>query len=315
MGRLRSDTHSTAAMESTRRPSLWAGSLRRDHIRLEDLPSDTIHEGHQHNASRSGPSSASRQNSFAWPFHGRNASEVPSTSRSSRFTLRTWQPRSFFRPHDDAASIDRSIVPDYVVNFMRGETPETLARKREQSKWGQHGVEVTPRRGTYASYPVEFGNYASPETEARDLNTRSSWSRRSGLRRHITGWRGGVIFNSLVSCVILLVGIICLILVITKTKLLSGESAIFSGDCAKANHINTGVHLVINIFGVALVSGANYVFQVLSSPTRREVTVAHENKHWLDIGIPSIRNFTHISGFRGTVAILVLLGAVATQVM
>ncbi|KAI1418494.1 hypothetical protein F5Y13DRAFT_176568 [Hypoxylon sp. FL1857] len=315
MGRLRSDTH-TSMMESSRRPSLWAGSLRRDHIRLDDLASDRIEEGQPYTSSKSGPSSASRQNSFAWPFHGRHASEAPSTTRSSRFTFRTWQPRTFFRPHDDTASIDRSIVPDYVVNFIRGETPETLARKKEQRKWGQHGVEVTPRRDTFASQPIEYGHYYSSGTDlTRDLNTFSSWSRKSGLRRHITGWRGGVIFNSLISFIILLVGIICLILVIAKAKLLAGESAIFSGDCATAEHINIGIHIVINVFAVALLSGANYVFQVLSSPTRREVAVAHENKHWLDIGIPSIRNFLHISGFRAAVAVIVLLSAVASQVI
>ncbi|OTA98612.1 hypothetical protein M426DRAFT_325848 [Hypoxylon sp. CI-4A] len=312
MSRVRSDTHTTV-LESARRPSLWAGSLRRDHIRLDDLPNE---EGVPYTSSKSGPSSNSRR-SFAWPFHGRNTSEAYSTTRSSHFTFRTFQPRGFFRPHSDAASIDRSIVPDYVVNFLRGETPETLARKKEQRKWGQHGVEVTtPRRETMASQPLEFGNYYSSSSGlGRDLNTFSSWSRQSGIRRHITGWRGGIIFNSLLSFLILVVGIICLILVIAKARLLAGESAIFSGDCTKAQHINVGIHIVINVFGVALLSGANYVFQVLSSPTRRETVVAHGNKHWLDIGIPSIRNFAHISGFRAAVAVIVLLSAAATQVI
>ncbi|KAI2627352.1 hypothetical protein GGS26DRAFT_137749 [Hypomontagnella submonticulosa] len=314
MSRLRSDTH-TSMMESGRRPSLWAGSLRRDHIRLEDLPPDGIPEDQQYTSSKSGPSSQSRR-SFAWPFHGRNASEVPSTTRSSRFTFRTWQPRTFFRPHDDTASIDRSIVPDYVVNFIRGETPETLARKKERKQWGQHGVEITPRRGTFASHPIEFINhYSSSMDLSRDPNAYSSWSQRSGLRRHTTGWRGGVIFNTLLSFVILVVGIICLILVITKTRLLSGESAIYSGDCTTAEHINIGIHIVISAFCVAILSGANYVFQVLSSPTRREVSMAHGNKHWLDIGVPSIRNFMRISGFRASIAVVALLSAVATQVI
>ncbi|KAI1778056.1 hypothetical protein F4818DRAFT_438233 [Hypoxylon cercidicola] len=316
MSRLRSETLGTIT-ERPRRPSLWNGSLRRDHFRLDDLPPDEIQDGQQYThytSSKSGPSTRSR--SFAWPFHGRNTSEAVSTTRSSRFTLRTWQPQTFFRSHDDAASIDRSIIPDYVVNFIRGETPETLARRKEQKKWGERDVDVTPRRETFASHPIEFGHYYSSSSDlTQDLNADSNWSQRSGLRRHITGWRGGVIFNSLISFLILLVGIICLILVITKTRLLSGESAIYSGDCGTAQHINIGIHVVINVFGVALLSGANYVFQVLSSPTRREVVVAHENKHWLDIGVPSLRNFAHISGVRTTIAAIILLSAVATQVI
>ncbi|KAI1765168.1 hypothetical protein GGR53DRAFT_519824 [Hypoxylon sp. FL1150] len=320
MARQRSNTHGTmmeTIMETTRRPSLWNGSLRRDHIRLNDLPQDQEGQQYTHyTSSKSGPSSRSR--SFAWPFHGRNTSEAQSTSRSSRFTFRTWQPQAFFRPHDDTAStFDRSIIPDYVVNFMRGETPETLARKKEQKKWGQHDVEVAQRRETVASHPLQFSHYYSSSNSdiTQDLNADSNWSQRSGLRRHITGWRGGVIFNSLISFLILVVGIICLILVITKTKLLSGESAIFSGDCNTAEHINIGIHVVINVFGVAILSGANYVFQVLSSPTRREVVVAHEKKRWLDIGVPSLRNFAHISGFRTAIATIILLSAVATQVI
>ncbi|KAI1800603.1 hypothetical protein F4811DRAFT_556683 [Daldinia bambusicola] len=314
MARMRSDTY-TSVVESSRRPSIWAGSLRRDHIRLDDLQSDMIQEDQPYTSSKSGPSNASRP-SFAWPFHGRNTSEVPSTARSSRFTLRTWgQPRSFFRPHSDTASIDRSIVPDYVVNFLRGETPETLARKKQQRKWGEHGVEIEPRRGTFASHPIEYGHYSSHLDSGRDLNTSGNWSQQSTIRRHITGWRGGVIFNTLISFIILLAGIICLILVITKSKLVSGESSIFSGDCITAQHINVGIHIAINIFCVAILSGANYVFQVLSSPTRREVTAAHERKNWLDIGIPSLRNFTHISGFRASIAIIALLSALVTQVI
>ncbi|KAI1211594.1 uncharacterized protein F4807DRAFT_395650 [Annulohypoxylon truncatum] len=314
MGRKRSDTH-TSMMESSRRPSIWAGSLRRDHIRLGDLPDEEGAERSQmYTSSKSGPSS--RQNSFAWPFHRHTTSEALSTTRSSHFTLRTWQPRTFFRPHDDTASIDRSIVPDYVVNFIRGETPETLAMKKERKKWGQHGVEVTPHRETFASFPIEYGHHYSQSADAtRDLNTFSSWSRKSGLRRHITGWRGGVIFNCLISFIILLAGIICLILVIAEAKLLSGESAIYTGDCTTADHINYGIHIVVSVCGIAILSGANYVFQILSSPTRREVTVAHENKRWLDVGIPSIRNFKHISSFRVVVAVIVLLSAVASQVI
>ncbi|KAI5860076.1 hypothetical protein GGS23DRAFT_614232 [Durotheca rogersii] len=319
MSRLRSETHTTveSPTTTTRRPSLWAGSLRRDHIRLEDLTQNRIQEEQPYMSSRSGPSTSSRH-SFAWPFHGRNASEVPSTPRSSRLTFRNvaWQPRTFFRPHDDTASIDRSIVPDYVVNFIRGETPETLARKKEERKWGQRDVVVTPRRETHASHPLEFGGfYNSASDVTRGANTYSSWSRRSGLRRHVSGWRGGVIFNSMIAFFVLVVGIICLILAITETRLLAGESAVFVGGCLEAERVNIGIHVVINACGVAILAGANYVFQVLSSPTRSEVTVAHGNKRWLDIGIPSVRNFMHISGFRTAVAVVLLLSAVATQVI
>ncbi|KAI0179357.1 hypothetical protein GGR52DRAFT_589114 [Hypoxylon sp. FL1284] len=308
MTRSRSGTHGTM-METSRRPSLWNGSLWRDHIRLDDLPADGSYD-----QAKSRPSTRSR--SFAWPFHRRNPSERPSTARSSRFTLRTWQPSNLFRQQDDTASIDRSIIPDYVVNYIRGETPETVARRNERKKWGQHEVRVTPRRGTIASHPIQFGHfYAASNSDISEEREDHDLTQRGAIRRLTTGWRGGIIFNSLISFLILLVGIICLIIVTTKTNLLSGSMAVFSGDCAKAEQINIGIHVVINVFSVSILAGANYVFQVLSSPTRREVAVAHEKKRWLDIGVPSVRNFAHISGLRTALAIFLLLGAVATQVI
>lgn len=46
--------------------------------------------------------------------------------------------------------------------------------------------------------------------------------------------------------------------------------------------------------------------QVISSPTRREVNVAHAKSRWLDIGIPSTRNLRAISW--GRVAMWTILG-------
>ncbi|KAI1631704.1 hypothetical protein F4809DRAFT_149808 [Biscogniauxia mediterranea] len=325
----------------------WRGSRRSTNGTLQDLTLDRIQEDGEYTSSRSAmPSSRDTRPTIQWPFHNRTNSEVASSPRSSRlgnffhnrspsgvpstlgsgswfgstnrlgmFRPSNWQPKSFFRPSDDAVSIDRSIVPDYIVNFMRGETPETLARKREQRKWGERGVEITSRRDTLTSHLVEYGQFYSSSTELTGgMNGRSNSSARTGLRRHFTGWRGGVVFNTLLAFIILVVGIICLILVITRTKLISGESAIYSGNCTTANNINIGIHVVINVLTIAILSGANHVFQVLSSPTKQEVSAAHENKWWLDIGVPSLRNLIHISGFRVALGVVVLLIAVVTQI-
>ncbi|KAI1487521.1 hypothetical protein F5X96DRAFT_672587 [Biscogniauxia mediterranea] len=328
--------------------SPWRGSRRSTNGTLPDLTLDRIQEDGEYTSSRSAmPSSRDTRPTIQWPFHNRTNSEVASSPRSSRlgnffhnrspsgvpstlgsgswfgstnrlgmFRPSNWQPKSFFRQSDDAVSIDRSIVPDYIVNFMRGETPETLARKREQRKWGERGVEITSRRGTLTSHLVEYGQFYSSSTKLTGgMNGRSNSSARTGLRRHFTGWRGGVVFNTLLAFIILVVGIICLILVITRTKLISGESAIYSGNCTTANNINIGIHVVINVLTIAILSGANHVFQVLSSPTKQEVSAAHENKWWLDIGVPSLRNLIHISGFRVALGVVVLLIAVVTQVI
>ncbi|CAJ2502436.1 Uu.00g098300.m01.CDS01 [Anthostomella pinea] len=292
----------------------------------QHLISDRIQEETEYTSSRSRlPSRGTLTPSMGWPFHHRNTSEVPSSTWSSHMNLSglfrptNGQRRSFFHSHaanqDDAISIARSIVPDYIVNFLRGETPETLARKKESQQWGRRGIEIIPNhRDTLASCPVEFGHYYSSTTDLTDPNEHSSRSQ-NGLRRHFTGWRGGVVFNTVLTFIILVAGIVCLILAFTKSKAQSGESSIYSGDCTKAHNLNIGLHVVINVFTVVLLAGANYVFHVLSSPTRREVTTAHEKRRWLDIGIPSLRNFAHISSFRATLTIIIMLAAVANQVI
>ncbi len=229
-----------------------------------------------------------------------------------------WQHRSFLRiTPDDTTSISQSIVPDYIINYLRGETPESLAKKREQrARNGERSVAVTPGRDSHASFPVEYGDYYSSSTDlTRGLNAQSNSSRHGGFRRHFSGWRGGVMFNMFIAVGILIVEIILLVIVLTKTKLLAGESAVWSGDCGKAGNINIGLRVLINVFGIVLLCGANYVFQVLSSPTRREVDKAHESKRWLDIGVASMRNFGHISGFRSILGTVILFTAISIQVM
>ncbi|KAI0521797.1 hypothetical protein F5B22DRAFT_502769 [Xylaria bambusicola] len=274
----------------------------------------SIQELTEYTTSRSGLASRSTKSTLMWPFHHRGTSEAASTTRSSRLgRLRssTWNSRSILRSLDDTASIDQSLVPDYVINFMRGETPESLARKKEARQWGERQVTITPpRRDTLTSHLVELSNHFTSSGGGL-----SGSSHGSDLRRHFTGWRGGIVYNTLLAIIILIVGIISLILVITRTKEFSGQLAIFSGNCSTATRINIGVHVVINVFTVVLLAGANYVFQILTSPTRREVAEAHDRKQWLDIGMCSLRNFLHVSGFRAGLAAVIIVVAIALQVI
>ncbi|KAI0156934.1 hypothetical protein GGR57DRAFT_74854 [Xylariaceae sp. FL1272] len=291
--------------------------------RLSSIQEGTEHATTASGHTRSRLASKSSRSTLLWPFHNRTGSDAPSTALSSRFgRLRsaTFQSRSLFGFRDEeTATIDRSIVPDYVINFMRGETPETLARKKEARQWGERSVTVTPytNRESFLSHPVEMGYYYSSSitglTNGANEDGRGSGQR--DARRNSTGWRGGVLYNTILATLIFVVSLVGFVLVITKTKSISGELAIYSGACRAATQLNIGLHVVINVFGVVLLAGANYVFQVLASPTRDEMTAAHDNKRWLDIGVSSLRNFAHVSGFRATVGAIALLVAIAIQVI
>ncbi|KAJ5355111.1 uncharacterized protein N7496_012323 [Penicillium cataractarum] len=85
---------------------------------------------------------------------------------------------------------------------------------------------------------------------------------------------------------------------------------VFQGSCTKANRLNSGFHLVINILSTAVLGASNFSMQILASPTRGEVDRAHSRKKWFNIGTPSLKNLGMISRMRVIVyAVLALSSA------
>lgn len=267
------------------------------------------------------------------------------------FRRATWQPpRQFGGDGTDSLATsprDSTLIPDYVVNFIRGETPETVARRKKNG--GNHAsrrnVDLThthhPQRSHAALFEdahraemmeyamrgsdeLSHGSGTSSGSETRHMLPVGS-SRRSnrnggaggngGWKSLTTGWRSGVVLNVLLVLIMLLTGFVCLVVAGTKIALLVGDMDLYTGSCAKATDMNWGLHALINVGVVILIVGANYVFQVLSSPTRSEVADAHQQKKWLEIGVPSARNFKHIGKGRVFLSLLLLTVAVVTQIM
>jgi hypothetical protein len=225
--------------------------------------------------------------------------------------------------------IEKDIVPDYVINYLRGETPETLARKKELRSLGpQSGADLAKHvRDHFARTPGFFDSATSEsnESDSRSASAHDNDLERmlpdgekrqdAGWRKALTGWRGGVAVNALIAFFALIVAIVCLILAVSKSRVWGGESIIYEGSCEQTRRINYGLRAVINVVVVVLLAGANYVYQVLGSPTRIECAVAHDLKRWLDIGIPSCRNLSMISSARVLLMAIALFAAISTQVM
>jgi hypothetical protein len=74
-----------------------------------------------------------------------------------------------------------------------------------------------------------------------------------------------------------------------------GNFELFSGSCSTAARFNTGIHILINVLSTLLLGASNLCMQLLASPTRAEIDVAHSKRVWLDVGIPSYRNLKHIA--------------------
>ncbi|EJT77174.1 hypothetical protein GGTG_07086 [Gaeumannomyces tritici R3-111a-1] len=255
----------------------------------------------------------------------------------------TWQiPGNRIR--DSQYTVDPTIVPDYVANFIRGETPETLARKKNDSRLAERDVGVVSGAGAgdnrnLRSRAAAFDGF--PDLDVGDgmhsfnsnsrlvdgsgnggleAGTGGSSRRRGGCLGRFTngGWRSGVELNALLALLIFVVGLVCLVWAVASSKMLlggGGDATVFAGSCEAASRVSWGLHALVNVLGLAVLAGANYVYQVLSSPDRAEVDAAHAKTKWLDIGIPSLRNLAHISTLRVLVALVLVLTAVLTQII
>lgn len=150
------------------------------------------------------------------------------------------------------------------------------------------------------------------------LGDESGRERSKGVRRRavMVGWRMGVAMNLLLTSLTCVVAIVGFSLAISRDPGGSWDgTVIYTGACSTADHINLGLHAVVSIFAIVLLAGANYAFQVLSSPTRAEVDAAHASGRWLGIGIPSVGNLFHIGKTRGLVATGLVLVILALQIL
>ncbi|CAK7226646.1 hypothetical protein SBRCBS47491_006302 [Sporothrix bragantina] len=265
------------------------------------------------------------------------------------------------------ASIRRSLIPDYVINYLRGETPETLAQRkiqqqekqRVEAETAQNVGDACLRGGESRTSQVNGQPMPSPAFRRSDepiLRPNYSEKRRSyggkngGQRRRqrnvvAYGWRAGAALHGFLALVIFIVGLVSLVVALVLHKRNGGSSAatsgmpmavIFSSDssadgdtCSTARPVVWFLRAVLALFTVALLAGAQYIFQVLSSPTRAELDAAHLSRHWLDIGVPSLRNILFLirnrksaadgggggARFRSVLALLVVAVAVASSVL
>lgn len=118
-----------------------------------------------------------------------------------------------------------------------------------------------------------------------------------------------------VAFLILAASVTCLALASAKGHMATWESTLMEGNTTTVEGISRGIVAAVNIFAIALIAGANYVVQILNSPTRAEVDNAHQNFEWLDIGIPSLRNLSLISSTRATLSGIMMAFALVSQVM
>ncbi|KAI3317298.1 hypothetical protein HD806DRAFT_527196 [Xylariaceae sp. AK1471] len=113
-----------------------------------------------------------------------------------------------------------------------------------------------------------------------------------------------------VNCIILIC-LSALLLVVLSLVLQHGVNKViffYSADCKEnsASHVNTGLHLLINIISTLV---------ILNAPSRDEVDQAHVKGSWLEIGVSSIRNAFRVSKFKFWCWIGLLLSSIPIHLL
>ncbi|KAH6612515.1 hypothetical protein C7974DRAFT_418464 [Boeremia exigua] len=125
------------------------------------------------------------------------------------------------------------------------------------------------------------------------------------------GWRVGVLLGSCVSTFVLICNIAMIIVGAKTGSGYDGEgvATLMAADEETISRWNTICHVFINILSTVLLSASNYTMQVLNSPTRREIDVAHLRGRWLDIGLVSIHNLRVISRKRAALCLMLAVSS------
>ena len=132
-----------------------------------------------------------------------------------------------------------------------------------------------------------------------------------------TGWRKIAVINVfwLIAATVVLVG-----LVIAGSVAAGGVSkslVFYTGKCRGADvyRLNTGLHLLLNVFSTAVLASSNFFIQILNAPTRAEVDAAHGKGLFMDIGVAALRNAYHVSRFKCRMWVLLLLSSVPMHLL
>jgi hypothetical protein len=136
----------------------------------------------------------------------------------------------------------------------------------------------------------------SPDRTWRGL----SWRKLTHAQQNwLADWRLGLFIGCGASGLVLIINIaILLVGVFRYGGFRNGIGTLAQGRSASISRMSTAYHVLINISSTILLTSSNYCMQVLCSPTRDEVDLAHRHGRWLNIGVLSTHNLRYISARR-----------------
>ncbi|KAI1277435.1 hypothetical protein F5Y07DRAFT_362955 [Xylaria sp. FL0933] len=125
------------------------------------------------------------------------------------------------------------------------------------------------------------------------------------------GWRRTAIINVVLASVCDLILLIILIISLSQPGAsLVHPSIVFYGSCTTSSRLNLLLHFLINIISTAVLASSNFFMQILNAPSRQEIDRAHTWLQSLDIGIPSVRNLSHVSKLKSASWLIFLVTSI-----
>ena len=179
---------------------------------------------------------------------------------------------------------------------MEHQNVKYIALEPKDNRKENSGYDATSRLTDDTSY--EHDHSYVPHTSATP--------RRKWTSRLASGSLQGVLWVTLLTTVITLINLVVTIVLMVLYPVDAGIGDALVGNCSEVAAWSRWLHIGINILSSGLLGASNYCMQRLCAPTRSEIDREHAKAGWLDIGVPSIRNFKKIS--RGRRVLWVLLG-------
>lgn len=105
-------------------------------------------------------------------------------------------------------------------------------------------------------------------------------------------WQKSVMFFAGCALLVFAINLACAIWATING--VGGIAVLADTSCSRVKLANTLIHLAINVLSSVLLAGSNFSMQCLMGPTRAMVDGAHAKGSWLEIGVPSLRNFHNL---------------------
>lgn len=134
------------------------------------------------------------------------------------------------------------------------------------------------------------------------------------LRLPSDGWRKTAVINTIIVAFFVVANFCILVWSLAKSGI-SGNNVFSKGNCSKIAQLDTFLHLLLNIASSLIIASSNFFMQILNSPTRAEVDRAHARGHWLEIGVPSLRNVLNVSSYKSLAWVLFSLSSVPIHLL